>query len=454
MKDIDSSPRRQAPDSRVVAGTALLSAAGMLLCGQQAQAQVAEQFASILDAAEEACYQYSEGAEGQAVNADCGAYRVTPSTDLQMRLAAPEEMSAQKSLVKEFGEQQRRAIAGRLGALRAGNALGGGASADDGFNRVGRFSAFANYSHGFGTKDQSDFENEADYTGNDFVLGLDYRFSTEFVLGGALGYVDKDVKLSAVYSDGLVEALNADARSEADGFALTLYGQWERGGGYVGGSLGNQWLSHDLRRRADYLVTADPADAVPLTASGSPDSTTLQASLSAGYVWNLGATSIDASLAGFYQKSRTDAFQESGAVCAIGECSGWSELDLNMSYAKQGVDSLETSAAVRLSRAMTAGPMVLVPYAELEFTRQLEDDRYRIRAMYTALYGDHDGDGVVDIDYFSLDTGEVDKSYGAMSLGMSFVARSGWQGFLVYRRTLGMKHVSDNVITAGVRLEL
>jgi uncharacterized protein YhjY with autotransporter beta-barrel domain len=425
----------------------------MLFGSQAVQAQLAPDFADILngpDGVVESCF---EGGEGNGIGVDCSAYGITPTTDLQMRLAAPEELAAQKSTVKEFSSQQFKAVAARLGSLRAGGAMGGGGSSDDAFDRNGRFSAFANYSHGFGTKDQTGYENEADYTGHDVVLGADYRFNANFVLGGALGYIAKDVKLSSVYSDGLIEAFNADGRSEANGIGLTLYGQWESGGAFVAGSLGNQWLSQDMRRRADYLTTADPADAVPLTATGSTDTASLQASLSGGYVWNLGATSIDASVAGFYQKARTDAFEESGAICPAGECS-FDPLDLNMSYGKQTVDSLETSVSLRLSRAMTAGSMVLIPFIDAEFTRQMEDDRYRIRAMYTAIYGDHDGDGIVDIDYFNLATDEVDKSYGALSAGLTFVGRSGWQGFLHYRRTVGMSDVSDNTIAAGVRLEL
>lgn len=459
MKNIDSLTASPGAPARFPAARVLLAAAGALACSQGAQAQIAEEFSQILLGNNSQrglvgdCLAGTDGGEGSLEGVDCQAYGITPTTDLQMRLAAPEELAAQKSIVKEFSGQQLKAVAARLGALRAGGPLGGGASSDAAASRVGRFSTFANYAHGFGNKDQSEYENEADYTGNDLTLGLDYRFSQDFVFGGALGYIDKDVKLSASYSDGLIEALNADARSQADGFGLTLYGQWETGGAYIGGSLGNQWLSHDLRRRADYLTSADPDDAVPLTARGSTDSTNLQASLSGGYVWSFGATSIDATLSGFYQKSSTDSFDESGALCPVDECS-FTELDLNMTYAKQKVDSLEGAVSLRISRAMTVGNLVLVPFADAEFTRQFEDDRYRIRAMYTALYGDHTGDGVVDIDYFSLSTEEVDKSYGALSAGVNFVGRSGWQGFLHYRRVLGLRNVSDNAITAGVRLEL
>lgn len=429
-----------------------LAMAGALFFSPGAHAQLAPDFFQILNQTVDDCFQ------AESSDVDCGSYAISPNTDLQMRLAAPEELAVQKSLAKEFSDLQRKAVAGRLGALRAG-ALGGGAASDD---AVGRLSTFGTYSHGFGSKDQSDYENEADYKGHDLLLGLDYRLNESFVAGAALGYMDKDVKQSAIYTDDDTEATsNADARNQTKGFGLTVYGHLEIGGAYMGASIGNQWLSQDTRRRADFLASSDPADAVPLTARGSTDSSNLQLGWNAGYVWRPGATNIDLGTSWLYQRYETDAFEESGAVCLVDDgtginpCSGTaSDLDLNMSYAKQAVSSMEGSLSLRVSRAMSARGLVLVPFAEAEITRQFEDDRYQIRAMYTRLYGDLNGDGEIDIDYFALNTEETDTSYGALSAGINIVGRRGWQGFLLYRRTLGMKNISDNTISAGVRLEL
>jgi len=388
----------------------------------------------------------------------CDDYNITPITDLQMRFAAPEELAAQKSLVKEFSAQQLKGVAGRLGALRmrtantrsgarsdeqvalATGALGSGAAADPESGGVRAFSGYATLSHGFGTRDQTSYEDEADYKGNDLIVGADYRIIRSIVMGLAIGYSDKEVDLSANYSDATTPTTpNANGSTDASGIAATLYGQWESDSVYISASLGGQWLSYDLQRRADY-VTGSPT--VSLTANGETDSTGTQASLSAGYVLSLGASSIDTALSGQYQNTKIDEFRETGANCTTGACAG---TDLNMRFAEQEVKSLETSLSVRVQHSFSTGFAVLIPFVSAEYIKQLEDQRYVITGMYSSLFG--------VIPNFNLNTDEPDTQYYAVAAGLSFVRQGGLQGFLRYRTTLALENVSDNLIAAGVRYE-
>lgn len=435
-----------------------------LASGKAVAQSVASDFSTILNNISRDCAiaSQTEGLSDDQL-ATCGSSSsITPRTDLEMRSAAPEELAAQKSIVKEFSAQQMKNIAGRLSDLRTNVAgvsggylsgdyrlagtklssrrLGGGASADS--ELVSPFNMFANVAHGFGDRDQTVYEDKLKFHGLELTVGGDYRLNPSTVVGAAVGYSTKRIRLSSNYVDTTSGATTQNASGESDvkGMVVSVYGQWEGKSLYVNGSLGNQWLSHDLQRRADYYSAGDPV--VPLTADASTDSTTTQASLSAGYVWHVGATSVDAAVNAQYQNSKIDGFQETGALCTSGACSG---VDLNMRFDGERIKSTETSLSVRVQHAFTPSSGVFVPFISAEVIKQFEDERYTISGMYESLYG--------AIPNFNLATDEPDTQYYAASAGISFVRQGGWQGFLKYRAKFGLDNVTDNLISAGIRME-
>ena len=382
------------------------------------------------------------------------------ASDLELRFAAPEELSVQKSVVKEFSAQQMRAVSDRLGAIRAASPSGGGAAADDASAGAGRLSGFVTLSRGFGSRDQTAWEDEVDFTGNEAVVGLDYRVNSSTVAGVALGYIDRDIGLKAEFSDpglGIDPTSNADGRHKASGGGLTIYGQWESGRAFVSGSIGHQWLSHDMRREADYYHYSI-TQPVQFTARGSTDSSNLQAGLGGGYLWSAGAFGFEATANGLYQRTRLKGFEESGAegiVCInyAGPPCEDTLVNMNMRFASQLIKSFEATATLSARYTANVGSVVMIPFLDGDVIRQLEGGRHAVKTMFSALYGDPDNDGNIDFDYFSLDTDKADRQYFALSTGFSIIGRGGWQGFLRYRRTLGLRHVADNVITAGLRHE-
>jgi outer membrane lipase/esterase len=447
----------------IVQRSAFFVAAMLLASGHAAAQSVAADFNTIINNISSDCsaltrQQKLTASQSAACNA---AAAITPRSDLEMRSAAPEELAAQKSIVREFSAQQMKNIAGRLSDLRTNlaalpadyssdsyslagvsamkRARGGGASADS-QQLASPFNLFVNAAHGFGTRDQTAYEDKLKFHGSELTVGSDYRLTPAFVVGGAIGYSTKRINLSANYvAPSGTTTQNANGKSDVKGVTISVYGQWESGNVYVNGSLGNQWLSHDLQRRADYY---SGGAAVPITANASTDSKTLQASLSGGYVWRVGQTSIDAALNAQYQNSKIDGFRETGALCTAGACSG---VDLNMRIDGERAKSTETSLSVRVQHAYTPSFGVVVPFISVEIIKQLEDKRYVISGMYESLYG--------VIPNFSLSTDTPDTQYYAASVGLSLVRPNGWQGFFKYRAKFGLENVSDNLLAAGVRVE-
>jgi hypothetical protein len=156
----------------------------------------------------------------------------------------------------------------------------------------------------------------------------------------------------------------------------------------------------------------------------------------------MGQTSVDTALNAQYQNSKIDGFQETGAFCTTGACAG---TDLNMRIDGERIKSTEASLSVRAQHVFTCSHGVLVPFVSGEVIKQLEDQRYVISGMYESLYG--------VIPNFNLNTDKPDTQYYAGSVGLSFVRPNGWQGFLKYRAKFGLENVSDNLVSAGIRME-
>ena len=439
---------------------------GMLVAGPASAQSLASDFSDFLNNLAQDCNVLGQSESLSITQSDTcfTATSITPRTDLEMRSAAPEEFAAQKSMVKEFSAQQMKNIAGRLSDLRTSMAnlskdnlfdgyrvasatstsrrLGGGASADD--TLASPFNMFANIAYGFGNRDQTVYEDRLRFHGSELTVGGDYRLDSATVIGAAIGYSTKRSRLSSNYVDAAsgVTTQNASGKSDVKGMVVSVYGQWESNSLYVNGSFGNQWLSHDLQRSADYYSSGNPV--VPLIADAATNSTTLQASFNGGYVWHVGSTSVDAAVNAQYQNSRIDGFKETGAVCPAGACSVDS-VDFNMQIDSARIKSTEASVTVRVQHAYTPSYGVLVPFVSAELIKQLDDKGYVITGMYESLYG--------VIPNFNLATDKPDTQYYAASAGLSFVRQGGWQGFLKYRAKFGLDNVSDSLISAGVRKE-
>ena len=373
-----------------------------------------------------------------------------------LRWTAAEELAAQGASATQFSNSQVGSLANRLSALRFGaggfsasarslapgaglagtsmRALGGGAGAD-GESIASRWSGFIDGSFGYGSRDDTTFgqgyEDAFDFDGQEVTIGVDYRLNDQVVLGVLGGYTDKAIDFDSSLSI-------VDARIDSDGYGLMAYAQWDKGDWYINGSVGAQWLGHDLDRRITYPSFNPLVAPIDETARSDTDSSALTATFGLGYALRHNAFTLEPYIKAEYQDIDIDSFTETGA-------SGF-----DFTYGDQTVKSFETGVGLKLQYVLSAAFGVIVPYLRGEYRRELEDDARSISAEYAGVVG---LTSAAVSTSFNLPTDRPDDAYYTATGGFSVVLRHGVQGFVQYAQVFDLDPFTDHVITGGVRLE-
>jgi uncharacterized protein with beta-barrel porin domain len=371
-----------------------------------------------------------------------------------LRACAPEEFSSQRSASTEFANNQAQAIGSRITALRFGAQgfsiagmqvvpldeevlRGGAASADESIAK--RWGGFLNSSYGWGDRETSPYETGFDFDGMDVTLGVDYRFTSQFVAGGTLGYFDQSVEFAPIASQ---------SRGDIDskGFNLNVFALYEWDGPYVSGSLGWQQLNHESKRYVKYQLPEDfcPGCApVDETETGDTDSSTLNASFDFGWPMNTGGFGYEPYLRAEYRDMTIDAFTET-SVNNIGAGAG----AFGVTVPKRDVTSVLGAAGLRAQYVFTPSFGVITPFASAEYRNEFEDEALTARVTYTAAAL---VSGVTSS--FTAPGDEPDTSYVVASAGASAVFQGGLQAFVQYRHVFELEYVSHQSVTIGVRGE-
>jgi uncharacterized protein YhjY with autotransporter beta-barrel domain len=379
-----------------------------------------------------------------------------------LRWTAAEELAAQGSMTTEFAASQISALSARMAALRWGISgprltrairdgdgairvaqagtlpLGGGASADA--EQIGSpWSWFLDGAFGYGDKDPTVLEDAFDFEGQEITFGVDYRFSPGLAAGAMIGYSSKEVDFDSARSvvDGLIES---------DGYSGIVYALLEGQRAYLNGSLGYQRLTHDSRRRITYPSQNPLIPAVDSLATGSTDSSSLLATLAAGYAFRWGGFSVEPSLGLDYLDARVDGFRESSIDTVTN-----SPMDpFNLQIGDQDIESLDANAGLQIQHVFTPPFGVLVPYLSGRYHRETLDDVRRVSARYADAYEQLLQNIFVD---FNVPTDPPDEDYYTAAAGVTVVLAGGLMGFVQYLEVLDLDDYSDSVITGGMRYE-
>ncbi|MGH8496566.1 MAG: autotransporter outer membrane beta-barrel domain-containing protein [Gammaproteobacteria bacterium] len=396
-----------------------------------------------------------------------------------LRWTAAEELAAQGSMSTEFANSQLSNLASRLSALRFGargfriaglpgkrgdrrvvyadnkSRRGGGASADEQLaddqfeDEYSRLGWFMNGSFGFGDKDPTQQEDAFDFDGTEITAGVDYRFTDAWVLGGIAGYsesvVDFDSALSIV-----------DGGIEADGFSGLVFGLFQSERYYLSGSLGYQSQSFDITRNIKYPSFNPNIPSVNETALSTTDSGTITATADAGVTLQKGAFAFEPYFRSEYIDIDMDPFREMNPNPV-------NPRNFDFEVGRQKIQSWDNTLGMRFQYALTPPFGVFIPFLAGEYHREIEDDQRRISAVYLNLPDQLRTAGFAG--NFNLLTDPPDDSYYVMKIGMSTILRGarqledegvvkgGIQGFVQYQKVLQLENYSDNVFTAGLRLE-
>ncbi|HEY4366081.1 MAG TPA: autotransporter outer membrane beta-barrel domain-containing protein [Steroidobacteraceae bacterium] len=385
-----------------------------------------------------------------------------------LRWTAAEEMAAQGSSTTKFAASQLSALATRIAALRwgvkglrradaselssdtrmarnrdddiSGGGSGGGGASADATGDYDRWGGFADGSFGYGSKDPTDLEDAFAFDGQEVTAGLDYRFSSAFVAGVILGYSDKEVDFDSARSI-------VDGGIVSDGFSAILFAMLEGDKAFLTASVGYQRLQHDVKRRITYPSLNPTVESVDSTARSSSNSSSVLATLGAGYAMRLGAFSIEPSLDATYSNTTVDAFTET----SVDNLNPDVDNDpFNLRVGKQSIESLDVAPGIKLQYVFAPKFGALIPYLVGRYHMELSDDARVISAQYADAIGQI---GSIAGSNFAVSTDVPDDRYYTVAGGMTVAFGSGLNGFVQYLKVFELDNYTDAVITGGFRYE-
>lgn len=197
--------------------------------------------------------------------------------------------------------------------------------------------------------DQDGRDGANGYSSNSsgMALGVDTRVNDTTTLGVAYSYDH-----SNIHSD-------LGNKTDVEGHALSLYGNWSLQDWFVDGSLGYGHNANDSKRHI-----------AGTTAKGSYDSHVLSASVVGGYSFKPSqALEIEPRLAARYASVRMDGYDEKGSSAAL-------------STRSQRYEVGELGAGVRLAGHLPMGAGTLQPQASLMAYHDLMGDRVAQTSNY------------------------------------------------------------------------
>ncbi len=276
--------------------------------------------------------------------------------------------------------------------------------------------------------DDTGFERGYQDSGHSYLLGLDYRFNDHWTGLLALQRESRNVEFEIV-SGGL------DSRTDLLSTAVSF-----NGGQSFSASLALNAgrLESNLRREIDYTLTLNAGQPnerrVTITSSGESENSASvrSADLSAGWDRGAGAWTLHYGAGLSWQRTDVDRIAENN------------EVGLDFLIVKQQVRSLQAGLEFQIARAYSVPYGVWQPYLRLGWKHEFADDPRRVFAFFRG------GNQVFRLSFL---TGEPDRSFGEVGVGVIGLFPRGWQAYAGWQRTVGNELLVENRFDAGWRRE-
>lgn len=419
----------------------------------------------------------------QFLQGNTGAARNLGLNDQELLAAvqqiAGEEMFSQTTLSTRVTNGQFTNIAGRLNALRLGNAnsaiggrlaysdptddgrlspssgrlslsegnlSGGAASGDIAGSRAGWFIE-GNFNTG--ERDQTANEDGFDFDSTSFTLGFDYLLNAG-VIGIAAGIDNYE-------ADFENNALVAGGDVEVEGVSGSLFGAFNFGNVFLNGLVSFGSLESDTSRSAVYASdnTCPPATPCPGendTLVGETDGEFLAGGATLGYDVTRGNWDISTTISLAYRDIDIDGYTETDPAGG----------GLSLSYADQNIESFRAILGLAFTGTFSRDFGVLRPHFRAEWHREFEDDPVPLLAKYAAeetLTGvpGAAGPGVFSLDAaqciscFQINSDDIDSDFFLVGVGLSAVFAQRVQIYGMYEALLDIDDISSNSFSVGLR---
>jgi outer membrane autotransporter protein len=366
----------------------------------------------------------------------------------------PESATKANKTSRQGSETQNRNLGSRITALRAGarglsfqglslrtddqnlpielisqaynrSRHGGGASEDNPL-LDSKLGIFITGDISTGSKDKSDLEAGLDFHTYGVTIGLDYRINNQFILGGAMGYIDTNTELE-----------NSAGETDTQGYSLSLYGTYYRDQNYFidfSASYGSN--NFDQSRRIDYSL--DGLADVKQKLTADYDGNMFSLFIGSGYDFTRDAWTFGPRADLEYIKSDIDGFTEKVSD-ASADGGGWAT---RVDATDQKWLTLKLGG--KLSYTHSADWGVLIPYTRLDLLHEFKDDSQVISAHFIS---DPAGNTI------RIESDDPDRNYMRLRLGTSAQFQNGMVGFIDFSTLLAHSDWSAHTLSIGFRTE-
>jgi uncharacterized protein with beta-barrel porin domain len=268
------------------------------------------------------------------------------------------------------------------------------------------------YAYGDATDEGFDFDTQG------ITAGVDYRLNNQAVIGVALGYSDFDSEV------------NTGATVESKALTFSAYGSFNvTDNFYIDAKASFGSPDFDQQRSVDFTLQDNQTDQL---AVGKTDGSQQSFVITSGYQFNKNGWQFTPSISAEYNKSKVDAFVETGAG------------DFNVGYSEQNFNTTRFTAGFQANKAISLSKGVLIPSIGYQYIHenQTGDDVILMRVS-----------NMPAGEFFESETGFNDNNYSMLDLGLSFVTSNGKQAFIQYSKALGWEGFDKRSINLGARFE-
>jgi outer membrane autotransporter protein len=303
-------------------------------------------------------------------------------------------------------------------ARAAPSKRGGGASADPSLGE--RWGGFVNAGYNWGDVSQTSLQDGYDFSNWGVVAGVDYRVSANAAVGGAASYQ----KTKSDYANNLGSV-------KADTFSLAAYGTYYAESFYLDGLLSYGWINYDSTRNIN-IPSNTGVTGINTVATASPSGNQWSAVVGGGYNFTQEAVTITpfGRLGYLYVKNK--AFSEDEPIAGLG-----------LAVDARTVDSLQSALGVRLQSAFGTSFGVVTPYATAQWNHEFLTQQSSITSKYV-----NDPFNI----FFTIPTEDAGANYAVFTIGLSGQFERGIAAFVQYGTTAWLKNVSNQTLSAGVRI--
>jgi outer membrane lipase/esterase len=272
------------------------------------------------------------------------------------------------------------------------------------------------------------FERGYDDSGRTYLLGLDYRWNDHWTSLLALQRESRSVDFERISG-----AMDSDTDTLSAALSYT-------GGEHFSASLAYNAgrLDSVLQREINYTLTLNAGQPterrVTISSEGEShnEATVRGADLNVGWDQAVSAWTFRYGADLSWQKTNVDRIAEDNAI------------GLDFLILKQEVKSVRAGVGIEVARAISIQHGVLQPYLRVHWNHEFADDPRRVFAAFR---------GGRNVFRLSFLTGEPDRNYGEVGLGVVGIFPHGWQGYAGWQRTIGGDLLVENRLDVGWRRE-